>query len=114
MNLGVRLYPQYLLEIIHEGGARLLHTVTGSGLDLEADAVILVTDRLPNNDLYKDLKPALAAGVLDSLRVIGDAEAPNIIAQAIYAGHLAGREFDEIPSVSTPFRIERVTPIEAA
>ena len=90
MNLEVRLYPQYLLQAIREGCARLLHTVTGAELDLEAEAVILVTDRLPNDGLYKALRPAIAAGKLNSLRVIGDAEAPHIIAQAVFAGHLAG------------------------
>jgi dimethylamine/trimethylamine dehydrogenase len=49
-------------------------------------------------------------GTLDSLRIIGDAEAPSTIAQAVYAGHLAAREFDETidPDV-TPFKVERVT-----
>ena len=110
MNLGVSLCPQYRLQVIHEGGVRLAHTVTGVGLNLDADAVVLVTDRLPSDELHKALMPALAAGQLDSLRVIGDAEAPHIIAQAVFSGHLAGREFDEIPTESTPFRIERVIP----
>ena len=46
---------------------------------------------------------------MDSLRVIGDAEAPNIIAQAVFSGHLAAREFGEVidPDV-TPFKVERV------
>jgi len=35
-------------------------------------------------------------GKLKSLRLIGDAEAPNIIAQAVFSGHLAAREFDEV------------------
>jgi dimethylamine/trimethylamine dehydrogenase len=43
------------------------------------------------------------------LQIIGDAEAPNIIAQAVFAGHLAAREFDEEKIEGTPFRVERVT-----
>ena len=62
MNLEVRLYPQYLLQAIREGCARLLHTVTGAELDLEAEAVILVTDRLPNDGLHKALRPAFDRG----------------------------------------------------
>ena len=70
--------------------------------------MLLVTDRIPNNQLYKNLLPALEDGRLASLKVIGDAEAPNIIAQAVYAGHCAAREFDEIilPD-ATPFKVER-------
>jgi dimethylamine/trimethylamine dehydrogenase len=58
--------------------------------------------------LYLELKPALDEGKLKSLRLIGDAEAPNIIAQAIFSGHLAAREFDEVidPDI-TPFKVER-------
>ena len=45
---------------------------------------------------------------LNSLRVIGDAEAPNIIAQAVFSGHLAAREFDEEKVEGTPFKVERI------
>jgi len=41
------------------------------------------------------------------LRLIGDALAPSIIAQAVFAGHLAAREFDELLTDGTPFRVER-------
>jgi dimethylamine/trimethylamine dehydrogenase len=69
----------------------------------------MVTDRLPNDALYHELLSALAEGKLKSLRLIGDAEAPNIIAQAIFSGHLAAQEFDEvIDPDGTPFKVERV------
>ena len=58
--------------------------------------------------LYYELKPALDEGKLKSLRVIGDAEAPNIIAQAVFSGHLAAREFEEEKAEGTPFKVERV------
>jgi dimethylamine/trimethylamine dehydrogenase len=83
--------------------------ITSAGSTLPCDAVVLVTDRLPNDSLFHELKPALAERKLDSLRVIGDAEAPNIIAQAVFSGHLAAREFGEsIDPDLTPFKIERV------
>ena len=85
-----------------------LCSVSGQSSEIGIDAVVLVTDRLSDDELYLTLKPAWQEGVLESLRVIGDAEAPNIIAQAVYSGHLAAREFDETPSGSTPFRIERI------
>lgn len=70
---------------------------------------MLVTDRLSNDSLYYDLKPALDEGKLTTLRVIGDAEAPNVIAQAVFSGHLAAREFDEEAVDGTPFKIERTS-----
>ena len=58
--------------------------------------------------IYYELKPALEEGKIHSLRVIGDAEAPNIIAQAVFSGHLAAREFDEERVEGTPFKVERI------
>ena len=37
----------------------------------------------------------LATGALDSLQLIGDADAPGLIAQAVFAGHRAARQFGE-------------------
>ena len=77
-------------------------------MNLPCDAILLVTDRISNDTLYQELKPALEDGRLASLRVIGDADAPHIIAQAVYAGYLAAREFGEPPIVGTPFHREFV------
>ena len=83
--------------------------VNGRVQEIVADAVVLVTDRQPHDELYQALKPALAEGKLSSLRIIGDAEAPNLIAQAIFSGHLAAREFEEPPFSETPFKVEYVS-----
>ena len=108
MKLGVNLYTQQLLRHIHRKNIIMECAVSGATSNLPADAVVLVTDRLPNDAHYHRLKPALAEGVLDSLRVIGDAEAPNIIAQAVFSGHLAAREFGETPDDGVPFQIEHI------
>jgi dimethylamine/trimethylamine dehydrogenase len=108
MHKGVCLYTQHFLSAIRADSVTLSNTVSGAAIDLPCDAVLLVTDRLPNDGLYQALKPALAEKKLSSLRVIGDAQAPDIIAQATFSGHLAAREFDETPPKGTPFRVEYV------
>ena len=109
MQLDVTLLPQHALVSITPATATVTHTVTSAESTLACDAVVMVTDRIPNDGLYHELKPALAEGKLASLRVIGDAEAPNIIAQAVYSGHLAAREFDEeVNRDETPFRVEQI------
>jgi len=108
IHLGVELHTQNVLDSIHAGSAITAHTVSRIEENLSCNAVLLLTDRIPNDWLYQELKPALEAGRLASLRVIGDAAAPHIIAQAVYSGHLAAREFDETPVNGTPFRRERV------
>lgn len=91
--------------------ATVINNTSSAESTLLCDAVVMVTDRIPNDGLYHELKPALTEGRLDSLRVIGDAAAPNIIAQAVFSGHLAARQFDEETNPDeTPFRVKRVNP----
>ena len=108
-QLGVQVILHHRLASIQLDFCRLSPLLTGADRDLPCQAVILVTDRLPQDTLYHQLKPHLELGDLLSLRRIGDAEAPHLIAQAVYSGHLAAREFDEPHAESTPFKVERVT-----
>ncbi len=108
-DLNVTLLTDHVLASHTHGSATVTHAITSTESTLACDAIVLVTDRIPNDALYHELKPALAEGKLKSLRIIGDAEAPNIIAQAVFAGHLAAREFDEqINPDETPFKVERI------
>ena len=109
MNLGVQLVTQQMLEAIQSAKVTLAHAVSGELSEQACDGVVLVTDRLPNDQVYQDLKPHLESGALKSLRVIGDADAPNIIERAVFAGHLAAREFEETAVAGTPFRVERIS-----
>lgn len=106
-KLGVKFLTRHTLVGIETHAARVREAISQNERGLECDAVVLVTDRLPNDALYLALQPALAENKIQSLRVIGDAEAPGILAQAVFAGHLAAREFDAAPVEGTPFRIER-------
>jgi dimethylamine/trimethylamine dehydrogenase len=108
MKLGVKLYPQSILSEIDNDCVSLIHTISGEGIELSRDGIVLVSDRVSNDSMFYALKPALEEGKVHSLRVIGDAEAPNIIAQAIFSGHLAAREFEEKKVEGTPFKVERM------
>jgi len=110
MKLGVKLYPQTVLGVIGKDFVKLSNVISGEEVELPRDGVVLVSDRVSNDSLYLTLTPALSHREkgIRSLRIIGDAEAPNIIAQAVFAGHLAAREFDEEKIEGTPFKIERM------
>ena len=107
-QLGVKVVLHHLLSEIQPGSCRVTEVLTGQVASLPCQSVVLVTDRLPQDALYHELIPHLDNGRLQTLRRIGDAEAPHIIAQAVYSGHLAAREFGEPDRGGTPFRIERV------
>jgi dimethylamine/trimethylamine dehydrogenase len=108
-SLGVTLLTRHTLAEVTPGAAVTIDDISGAGNRHATDGVILVTDRVPNDRLYRALQPLLADGRLASLRLIGDAEAPGLIAQAVFSGHLAAREFGEAAVDGTPFAIERIT-----
>jgi dimethylamine/trimethylamine dehydrogenase len=108
-SLKVNLLESHFVASYTPTTVTVTNVSTSAESTLACDAIVMVTDRLPNDALYHELKPALADSTLKSLRLIGDAEAPNIIAQAVFSGHLAAREFDELVDPDeTPFKVERV------
>jgi dimethylamine/trimethylamine dehydrogenase len=108
-DLNISLLPNHVIASHNPKTASVTNVITYAEATLPCDAIVMVTDRIPNDALYHELLPALTEGKLKSLRLIGDAEAPNIIAQAVFSGHLAAREFDEIIDPdATPFKVERI------
>ena len=90
----------------------------GGELELEADAVVLCTQRLSDEALYLELRAdeeALRAEGVEALYRIGDCVAPRIVAEAIFDGHRLAREIDsENPAVPLPYRRERISLESAA
>ncbi len=111
MKLGVKLFTRHVLSEIRNDLVKVSDTILGNEVELPCYGVVLVSDRKPNDELYSALTPSLSRREkeIQSLRIIGDAEAPNIIAQAVFAGHLAAREFDEEKVEGIPFRVERIS-----
>lgn len=107
MGLGVKFLLRHKLLNVATDSLTASCVVSGQEISIPQDALVLVTDRLPVDRLYRELSTAKLAGVLHSLKIIGDAESPGTIAQAVFAGHLAAREFDEtINPDNTPFLVE--------
>jgi len=74
---------------------------------LKADAVVMVTARLPNDDLYYDLLNRMEterAGNTQSIRRIGDCEAPAPIASAVYSGRRYAMELDDNSGINYSLR----------
>jgi len=90
----------------------------GEELEVEADAVVLCTQRLSDEALYLELRAdeeALRAEGVEALYRIGDCVAPRIVAEAIFDGHRLAREIDsENPAVPLPYRRERISLESAA
>jgi len=85
---------------IAPGTVRTACVFTGQERTERADAVVLVTARLPVDDLYQRLesrRSEWSGHGLRSVRCIGDAWAPGTIAAAVWAGRRYAEEFDADP-----------------
>jgi dimethylamine/trimethylamine dehydrogenase len=80
----------------------------------EADGLVLVTQQVSDDGLYRDLvgdPAALAASGIEAVYRIGDCVAPRMISEAIFDGHRLAREIDgDDPSIALPFDRERHVP----
>lgn len=107
LKAGTQIFTEKKLAKIGEKEAALICTISGAETVVGVDAVVLVTDRISNDSLYLGLKPYLAAGKLDTLNVIGDAEAPGIIADAVFSGYKVAFNMENEPEGDVPFKVER-------
>ena len=110
LNLGVDVRVTRGLAAVRVGAVGAACTYTGREEEIACDAVVMVTARLPNEELWLDLKARQAEWAdsgIASVKVIGDAQAPAAIAWATYAGHRYAEELDEPgPGDALPFRRE--------
>lgn len=94
-----------------KGTGKLPRTENDTHAWHECDTVILITARQSDDGLYRELKKRKDEweknGIADVF-VIGDAEAPRIIADATFDGHRLAREIeDDDPQHQKPYKREQ-------
>ena len=86
----------------------------GEPWSLEADGIVLVTQQVSDDALYRELvsnPAALEVNGIEAVYRIGDCVAPRMISEAIFDGHRLAREIDgPHPSIPLPFDRERDVP----
>jgi len=75
-------------------GCEIACAYTDRTRHVDCASVVMVTERARNTDVHTELA---AQGGLTTLRLIGDAEAPGLIADAVFSGHMAARDFERDP-----------------
>ena len=98
MELGVDIVTAHGLEAFNGREAMTRCVYSDREKSIATDALVMVTARLPNDGLYHELlelKETGASGAPQTVRRIGDCDAPAIIAAAVYAGHRYARELEE-------------------
>ncbi|MFL5260311.1 MAG: FAD-dependent oxidoreductase [Hyphomicrobiales bacterium] len=96
IELGIELVLSHGLVRAGGGKAELACVYSGRPLAVEYRALILVTGRIPEDGLYRELD-----GRVSSLARIGDSLAPSSIADAVFSGHKFARELDVPPAART-------------
>jgi len=108
---GVSILSFKAVVAIGPGNASLACMFTDRIEEIAADSVVLVTARLPDEALYRDLKARetdWADAGIESVVAIGDCLAPATIAHATYAGRRYAEELDAEPPAEgvLPFKRE--------
>ena len=111
MELGVDIVVSKSLTAFDGRTATYQCNYTARETSHEADSIVVVTARQPNDSLYNDLiaHPSFQDGTsFKSLAKIGDCDAPGIIAAAVFAGHRYARELEEDIDRDNPLKHDRV------
>ncbi len=93
LEKGVHLNLSQTLANVVAGQVTLQCVYTGREKFIECSSVVLVTQRMRETTLYDELC-GTNAGLLNTLELIGDATNPGLIADAVYSGHMAARNFE--------------------
>ena len=98
ISAGVKIVCNSLIEKIENQTAHLECVFTGAITELSCKSVVMVTERIANTSLYDQLNEQKVSNkphsIAQNIRLIGDAEAPGLIADAVFSGHLAAQDFE--------------------
>ena len=101
LTLGIHLKTGTSLSEIQSGGVIAECIYTGRTVEIPAETIVLVTSRVPRDDLYHSFRDEI------DIERIGDCLAPGTIATAVYSGHRYARGMDAVAPVGMPFLRER-------
>ncbi len=101
LSIGIQVKTGTSLSEIQSGGVLAECIYTSRTEEIPASTVVLVTSRVPLDDLYHSLRDEI------DIERIGDCLAPGTIATAVYSGHRYAREMDVVVPEGVPFLRER-------
>ena len=95
INSGVKIICNQSIKKIENKTAVLECVFSGSITKLPCESIVMVTERISDTALYDSLIQNNFDGKTSyNIKIIGDAEAPGLIADAVYLGHLAAQNFE--------------------
>ncbi|MCP4388589.1 MAG: NADH:flavin oxidoreductase [Gammaproteobacteria bacterium] len=113
LELGIKVVTSQSISAIGADEVSTSCAYTERAGSLPAASLVLVTSRLPNDELYLQLSEdpqRLADAGIKSVSAIGDCLCPSTIAAAVHEGHRVAREMDAPPAnPDMPFRREIIS-----
>ncbi len=113
LELGIKVVTSQSISAIGADKVSTSCAYTERAGSLPAASLVLVTSRLPNDELYLELSAdpqRLADAGIESVSAIGDCLCPSTIAAAVHEGHRVAREMDAPPeNPDLPFRREIIS-----
>jgi len=109
IEIGVEIIPLHNITSIAKDKVELGCVYTNRPKTYQCVSVLMVTARLPEDDLYYQLmekSASLSSAGNKSVTRIGDCLAPGTIAAAVYSGHRYARMLNEPEHDNVPFRRE--------
>lgn len=106
-KLGIEAIVSHNIASFDGSTLTLENTWDDERTERPCDAIVTITSRLPDDALYQQLllrQGDWGGAGIRSVRCIGDAEAPGLIAHAIYAGHRYARELQEPATGEVAFK----------
>jgi dimethylamine/trimethylamine dehydrogenase len=111
MEIGVEIITSHSIITIDGDSIEIANGYSGETRQLPCATLVMVTSRQPNDGLFYDLKAdptKLADAGIKSVKRIGDAYGPGLIAAAVWSGHRYARELDGPPVGDVPLKRELV------
>ena len=97
LELGIEIHANRRLVGIEQDRCEVACVFTDRPDQLDCGATVMVTERTRQSSLYDHLMVNTFEG-LKTLELIGDAASPGLIADAVYSGHMAARNFEASPA----------------
>lgn len=94
LEMGVEIICNHTLADVKTENVKIACNFTQRTRDIACKGAILVTERKRETGLFE----ALQGKGLKTLELIGDAAGPGLIADAVFSGHMAARNFERDPA----------------
>ncbi len=97
---GITILTNRKISKIGKDGCKSACVFSGQIQDIACNSVVLITERTRNNTLFDQLQEMQDkdSSNIETLKLLGDAASPGLIADAVYSGHMAARNFEKDPA----------------